>query len=167
MSLAEMRATLAFEAAVHRLSLLVGLTREADVQAWALAWLEREEVSADLVEVVTAPPQLSPLREALAPLAASAPPRAVAVVLLSALAHDAQRNTRTVADRLHMLRLMRTEADLPRHVIDDIKAREEWHMLAEAQLSAPEVVTHASLDAWLGALSAALGAPCPRVPGVA
>jgi hypothetical protein len=161
---------LAFEAAVQRLSLLIGLTRETDVQAWALGWLERHDVTTDLVEVVTAPAMLSPLREALAPLAASAPPAAVSLVVLSLLAHDAQRHQRTVSDRLHMLRVLREAGGMPREVADTIKTREDWHMLAQAGLPAPEAVTHASLDTCLVALVASFSActklaPLPETPG--
>lgn len=158
---------LAFEAAVQRLSLLVGLTREPEVQAWALGWLERHDVTADLVEVVTAPPMLSPLREALAPLAAPAPADAVAVVVLCALAHDAQRHVRAVSDRLHMLRVLRMEAALPAGVAEAIKLREEWHMLAGAGLPAPEPVTHETLDAWLGAMVSSFDACTKSAPSPA
>lgn len=159
-----MNAALAFEAAVHRLSLLVGLSRETDVHAWALRWLELHDVSADLVDVITAPVALSPLREALAPLAASAPADAVAIVVLAALAHDPSRHTRGVADRLHMLRVMRTDTALPTDVVEAIKLREEWYMLAQAGLLAPEPVTHETLDAWLLPLVSSLGGVAPPVP---
>ncbi len=150
-----MNDAIAFEAAVHRLLLLVGLTRETDVHDWALARLAEPDAPHELVDVVSAPAMLSPLREALYPLAKIADSAAVAKTVLKELADDPTRHSRSVDDRLRMLRLLREEGSLPLTLRESIKAREEWHMLATHGLPHPEKVTHESLDSWLSSIFSA------------
>lgn len=144
-----MNSGLAFEAAVHRLLLLVGLSRETEVHEWALARLAEPDAPHELVEVVSAPALLSPLREALYPLAAGADANKVAMTVLRALADDPSRHDRSVEDRIRMLNQLRLDGSLQHELRDAIKAREEWHMLATHGLPHPEKVTHESLDLWL------------------
>lgn len=154
----ERRASLVeHEAAYLRAALLLGLVREGDVSAWAqlrLAQLDASQRSAaSLTDLLLADEALSPMREALRPLAEGVDPVRVTASVLAGLAVDDALAPRSVADRLRVLGLLRREFALSSEVVADINAFIERAMLADARIGPSRAPDAAELEEWMDVVS--------------
>lgn len=138
-----------FEADFLRTALLLGVVREPDVRQWAdeLLAFGAAPVSA-LADVALAPSELTALREALRPLAASHPPDALGAAMLAFLATDPAAIALATADRIRVLAQLRREDILGRTLAESIKTFEDRSMLASAGIERdPTIAT--DLNSWL------------------
>lgn len=144
-----------FEADFLRTALHLGVVREPDVREWAdaLLTLGAEPVSL-LADVALAPPELTALREALRPLAASSPHASVGSAVLSFLATDPAAIALATADRIRVLGQLRREDILDRAFAEPIKAFEDRSMLASAGIGTDPAIA-LDVDDWLASLCAA------------
>ncbi len=148
---------IAHEAAYLRAALLVGLVHEGDVSAWAqgrLAHLDASTRSAmQLTDLLMSEEALSPMREALRPLEGSVAPARLSAVLLAGIAVDDALVSRSVADRLRVLGLLRREFVLAPEIVAAINSFIERAMLAEAQVRGSRAPDATELQSWLRAVA--------------
>jgi hypothetical protein len=126
-----------FEAAFLRAAVLVGLVHEREVPDWAAALLHpATRWTPRLADVAMERPELSSIREALRPLAASADLPRVASSPLTAAAIGQTLHPRPVVDLLNMLGQIRQEfrRHLPQTTAARIKTLENRLMFAHADV---------------------------------
>lgn len=144
---------IAHEAAFLRAALLVGLVHEGDVSAWAQYRLTPLDASTrpamQLTDLLLSEEALSPMREALRPLAASADRAQLTATLLAGISVDDALVSRSVADRLRVLGLLRREFVLPPDLVAAINSFIERAMLADAKVGDSPAPDTAQLQRWL------------------
>lgn len=144
-----------FEADFLRSALLLGKVREPEVCQWADALLAAgAEPIALLTDVALALPKLTPLREALLPLAAPSHQASLAAAVLAFLATDADAVAMTVSDRIRVLGQLRREDILAPGLATAIKEFEDRVMLASAGIGI-DVAIAIDLERWLASVRAA------------
>ncbi len=148
---------IADEAAYLRAALLVGLVHEGDVSAWAqrrLAQLDASTRSAiQLTDLLLSEEALSPMREALRPLEGVVDHPRLSATLLAGISADGALVTRSVADRLRVLGLLRREFVLAPDLTASIDGFIERAMLADATVGVSRAPDSAELQSWLRAVT--------------
>ena len=149
-----MRYDLQFEAAYLRAGLLVGLVHERDVSVWAEDRLGLEaNPSGVLGEILTAPLELTAMREALRPLAELVEPERVSASLLTTLTVRHRNGDWSIREVLQCLRQLRREIPLDAPVADAIKTFEDRLMLADAAVDGASTPSATELGGWLAQVS--------------
>jgi hypothetical protein len=141
---------LAEEVTFQRAALLLGLRSPEDVHSWAEAVVSADPVPPlALIDTVLAPPELTALRAALAPIALEQEPPVVVRRLLALTAEDLRSGRRSVADTMHVLTQLRRLVAVPRdlaRVLDNVAGD---YMLAAAGVRGHVAAEEARVAAWL------------------
>jgi len=136
-----------FEAAFLREAVLVGLRHEREVIEWATDLLDSDAGPVDaVVELLSVPVQLSPVREALRAFGPVHRASSVSDALIASVALDPTQHQRGVEHLLRLLSDIRRLVGCPTglaRAIADFAAREMW------QADDDDRVTTAELLAWL------------------
>jgi hypothetical protein len=138
---------IAFEGAFLRAGLLVGLVHERDVPQWGAAVISRGDRNlATLSDVLTAPIELTAMREALRPFAEKSDDSLIWNALLTALRLGSSRSANDV---IGVLRRVRCELPVSDEVADSIKTFEDRMMLAGAGIEVAGRPDVSEIDRWL------------------
>ncbi len=144
---------IAFEAAFLRAALLLGVINEREVPAWAESLLlVQDEAHGFLSDVAMAPVELTAMREALQPMAATAGPAAVLTAIVTFLARDRASLSLNVHDAVRVFTLLRTEFRIPPDGTLSAKQFEDRLMLAEGGVKGAVAPTREELDDWLSSV---------------
>jgi DNA-nicking Smr family endonuclease len=137
-----------YEAAYLRGALLVGVMHERDVPAWAESLIHtRPDLATTLADVSLTPVELSPMREALWPLAKGVDAHRIGAALLTAAALE--KGSRAADDRIRVLGHIRSDFTLPKEVAAAIKSFENRRAFAAVGVRTVTSPTADELTTWL------------------
>lgn len=142
---------IAREAAFHRAALLLGIESGSDVVTWADNLIaNNDDVPKQVLELSMVPPHdLSELRHALQPLAATQDDDLLLRALFDRVRQDVSDGKRSLKDSVTVLAQARSFLALPLEMFTNIDTLQDDHMLAMAGIGQTTESIEQQVTLWL------------------